>query len=186
MMSFLERENVMRFDEFCTTELKWWHEYLTFIQMNDDAGRVVPDPGHKMFYPNIVLATNCGSFHAYELLGASERYQGLDLKKHESSSIYRHLSHFHEDEPADGLINLEPGNHRGFTGLLMARRADFTALRQRFPVSASWDTKIVSTEQDGCLLKFMPGFRSLPIQNCYFVNSAKEGLQNLVVTPTGE
>lgn len=159
----------MLFDKFIEETRSWWSAYFQAIMKAKREGNL--DSGdNKVLYPNILLVTNCSGYYVAELIGATERFESLSVKRHEEKSIYRYLSQFDDSDP-DPLFLLEGARH-GMRFLCLAHNADFVGIKNRFPQIELYEYGSVRTRfgGHGSTIAFGQNFVSCMIENCILIN----------------
>lgn len=157
----------MLFDKFIEETRAWWSAYLHTVSSAQRTGNL-DTKGGKVLYPNILLLTECSGYYVAELLGATESFNGLTIKRHEEQSIYRYLSQFDDSQP-DPLIHLDGACH-GFRFLCLAHDADFDAIKNRFPHIELYGSKLNRVGGHGSTISFGSNFVSCMIENCVLIN----------------
>lgn len=157
----------MLFDKFAEETRAWWAAYLHAVSSAQRTGNL-DTKGGKILYPNILLLTKCSGYYVAELLGATENFSGLTIKRHEERSIYRYLSQFDDSQP-DPLIHLDGACH-GFRFLCLAHDADFNSIKNRFPHIELYGSKLNRVGGHGSTISFGENFVSCMIENCVLVN----------------
>lgn len=157
----------MVFEKFVTEIKAIWSQYLTYVSTMQANGNLDSNGG-SVLYPNILLVTNCSGFYVAELIGATNEFNGLAVKRHKEKSIYRYLSQFDDSEP-DSLVHMDASNH-GFRFLCLAQEADFEVLTNRFPSIELYGSRLNRTGGKGSVFSFGPNFESCSIENCVLVN----------------
>lgn len=160
----------MLFDKFIEETKKWWTSYFNLIRHEHSKGNINTE-GNKILYPNILLVTNCSGFYVAEFIGATEKFNGLTLKKHEDLSIYRYLSQFDDSTP-DPILCLDSERHI-LSGLCLAHEADFEALKDRFPHIELFGSKLNRIGGHGSTISFGSNFESCLIENSLLVNRSE-------------
>jgi hypothetical protein len=157
----------MLFDKYISEIKSVFEDYFKDIfkmQLNGN----IESNGGSVLYPNILLVTNCSGFYIAELIGAVSKYNGLSVKKHKESSIFRYLSQFDDSEP-DSCVNFN-GKRNSVRFMCLAQDADFEAVEKRFPSIELYSSKISRTGGKGSVISFGPNFVSCSIENCVLVN----------------
>lgn len=157
----------MLFERFVEESRAWWSAYLQAVSRAQRAGNIVTN-GAKVLYPNILLVTRCSGYYVAELIGATEKFHGLSVKRHEEKSIYRYLSQFDDTEP-DPLCHLD-SSVVGFRFLCLAHGADFDAIKNRFPHIELYELKLNRVGGHGSIFAFGKNFVSCIIENSVLVN----------------
>ncbi len=157
----------MLFDKFTEKTRDWWLKYLQMIEKHQLAGNLETEGG-KILYPNILLLTRCPGYYVAELIGATEKFNGLTLKRHEEHSIYRYMSQFDDSQP-DPLFEFN-GIGTGLRFLSLAHDADYDATRIRFPHIDLYKSKINRVGGHGSTIAFGESFISCGIENCVLIN----------------
>lgn len=85
----------------------------------------------KILYPNILLVTQCEGFYVAELIGASNNYDGLIIKRHKEKSIYRYFSQF-DDSTGSPLINMK-GSNIQMRFVNLSHERELHKFKERFP-----------------------------------------------------
>lgn len=157
----------MVFDKFVEETRAWWSAYLRAVSSAQRTGNL-DTKGVKVLYPNILLVTKCSGYYVAELIGATENFHGLTVKRHEERSIYRYMSQFDDSQP-DPLLRLD-GSCNGFRFLCLAHDADFNAIKSRFPHIELYESKLNRVGGHGSTIAFVDNFVSCMIENCVLVN----------------
>lgn len=160
----------MLFDKFVDETRLWWSAYFREILRAQLEGKLDSNGG-KIFYPNILLATNCSGYYVAEFIGASEKFDHLSVKIHKEKSIYRYLSQFDDRKP-DAIFNFDGANN-GMRFLCLAQDADFDAIKDRFPQIEFYASKLNRVGGHGSTLDFGDNFVSCMIENCILVNRSE-------------
>ena len=157
----------MLFDKFVVETKNWWEDYLHRIAAFNKAGQIHTN-GHTILYPNMVLATNTRGYLVAELIGAKRKFEGLTIKKHKDSSIYRYLSQFDESEP-DPLLKMD-GSRQRIRFLSLAQDYDYTTIKERFPFIELYQSGVNRVGGRGSVLGFGNNFISCAIENSVLIN----------------
>lgn len=160
----------MLFEKFVDETKLWWSTYFRDVMKAQLEGRIDSKNG-KIFYPNILLVTNCSGYYVAEFIGASEKFESFSVKIHKEKSIYRYLSQFDDEEP-DPAITLQGANSI-IRFLCLAHDADFESIKERFPQIDLYGSKLNRVGGRGSTLGFNENFVSCIIENCLLVNKSE-------------
>ncbi|PVZ59278.1 hypothetical protein C9422_10060 [Pseudomonas sp. B1(2018)] len=119
----------------------------------------------------MILFTNCSGYYTCELLGVSEKYTGLTLKRHSEKSIYRYLSQFDDDEP-DPIFRIDEFSRSA--GITFSQTSDLDKVAERFPCVELTKSALVRENGSGSLLGFGERFQYCILDECLFVNVREE------------
>lgn len=157
----------MLFDKFVKETRSWWSTYFQAVSKAQREGNL-DSRGKKIFFPNILLLTKCSGYYVAELIGATERFEPLSVKRHEEKSIYRYLSQFDDSTP-DPLFHLNAACH-GMQFLCLAHDADYDGIKNRFPQIELYGSKLNRVGGHGSTIAFGDNFVSCMIENCILIN----------------
>jgi len=157
----------MLFEKFVEESRAWWSSYLQAVSKAQRAGNL-DTKDQKVLYPNILLVTKCSGHYVAELIGATEKFDQLAVKRHEERSIHRYLSQFDDSEP-DPLFRLDASGH-GFRFLCLAHDADFDEIKSRFPHIELYGSKLNRVGGHGSTIAFGDNFVSCMIENSVLIN----------------
>lgn len=160
----------MDFDKFVEETRIWWSEYFRTVIKDQIEGRITAK-SERIFFPNILLVTNCSGYYVAEFIGASEKFEELSIKIHKEKSIYRYLSQFDDKEP-DAILRLDAANIC-LSSMCLAHDADFNALKERFPQIDLYRSGLNRVGGRGSSLGFGENFVSCMIENSILVNRSE-------------
>ena len=159
----------MLFGQFTKDVHDFWTRYLKTICEHQKNGQI--QSTGLLFYPNFLLAIDAGDFYFAELIGARRQFEGLTVRKHRDTSIYRFLSQFDDSEP-DPLISLGAAQN-GFRWLCMGHDFEINDLKARFPYLETYGAKLNRVGGHGSVFGFQDAFRSCFIENSALVNKSE-------------
>lgn len=164
-------------NEFVRQTVIFWSSYFEKIKAHAEAGRLSATVGGKTYYPNILICTETDNIFLAELVGITEIFSGLKLKRQRQESAELYINQL-PSPPGPAGIQF---NSRGNTvkDICLAHDVDISALRQRFPVVDLFPTRLKFTAEGvpGALVQFGPGFESAHLENCVIVNRLGSALR---------
>jgi hypothetical protein len=157
----------MIFEKFVGEVSEHWKNYFNKVSSLQKKGELTHLGDEILLYPNIILFTNCAGYYTCELLGVSEAYVGLTIKKSQSASIYRYLNQFDDGEP-DPLFELGRGGRFAF--LTLSQSIDLDVVSKRFPSVQFYKAALIRDNGRGSVFSFREEFDSCIVDCCVIVN----------------
>lgn len=122
----------------------------------------------QMMYPKIMMVTNCQGYYIIELLGITEIFSGLSIKRCKADSVYRYFGQFDADIPKNPLFTMQ-GGVSSFRHLCLGQNSNINEVTQRFPVVKLYKSGLINEDSDGVFL-FKDNFECFWIQNSSLIN----------------
>ena len=159
----------MLFEKFKETSKEFWNEYFIYVSKAQEKG-FIQSNGGTIFYPNMILCTDCNGYYISELIGASKKYNGLTLKTHKEKSINQYLSQFEDDGiPAEALFHLNASQNT-FSAMCLTNSKIEKDVVERFPFLSTYQTFINREDGRGSLLTFGNEFKSCALLDSAIIN----------------
>lgn len=158
---------LMVFEKFVLEVSGHWKNYFSKVSSLQKKGELINLAGETLLYPNMILFTNCAGYYTCELLGVSETYVGLTVKKNNSTSIFKYLNQFDDGEP-DPLFELGAGGRFAF--LTLSQSLDLDVISDRFPSVQLYKSALIRGNGRGSVFSFRDEFDSCIVDCCVMVN----------------
>lgn len=159
----------MIFEKFISEVSEQWRKYFSELSLLQKKGRLIHFGDGVMLYPNLILFTNCAGYYTCELLGVSEVYVGLTIKRSQSTSIYRYLNQFDDRQP---IPLFELGEGQRFSFLTLSQSLDLEVVSERFPSVQLYKSALMRVNGRGSVFSFGEGFDNCIVDCCVIVNAS--------------
>jgi hypothetical protein len=155
----------MRFSEFSYSASAIWNGYLSWA-----VTEVHAQPGHLRLFPTMLACVETTDFFVAELVGASQSFNGLDVRKIKEPVMERYFHQFTAG-PADAMMAIENIGYLKLCGMRFTQTEDEAAVQHRFPwVSFRDSYRFDSPSTQRPPLSIRRGVQMLVLGDCLFIN----------------
>ncbi|WP_375415911.1 Shedu anti-phage system protein SduA domain-containing protein [uncultured Hymenobacter sp.] len=156
----------MKFHQFVNVTHSWWSSHFKKVAQHQQEGTLIKRRPIEysggveiILYPNIILVSEIGGLYVAELIGASEFYQGLTLKRHKEDSLNRYLNQFEDSgEKQNPSMTISGTSRVEVLDVCLAQGGDITSLRHRFPYLELYPTILSWGDGSGGPIVFQDDF----------------------------
>jgi hypothetical protein len=165
----------MNYKRFLEILRDYWNSYFSMLANATSRG-FIDSGGKKNLFPTILLFTKTKHHYVLELLGANEKFEGLNEKSHREISINRYLNQF-DTNAGHPLVCFDNKGLSRVEDICLSRQADFEKLKVRFPFvdTSSWSVLRPPENTTGSLVSFGKNFESVVFAHCTLINNLSSG-----------
>ncbi len=167
----------MLFDEFVRSSARAWNSYFNNVSEQIKTGKT--DIGNRRaLFPTMLLCTKTDNYYIAELLGSSETFSSLVVKRHVEPNINRYFNLFDVSEDRGFTFKLDHGEKTGLKDLILADRIDDEKVRSRFPfVQFQGNTVLTSVRGDQVPIFFGRNHGSAYFVECKLINTLDSAIR---------
>lgn len=154
----------MKLEKFAKCCQKCWGQYLEYLRRAQFSGRL--DAEGRIYFPNTILITETPDHYIMELVGVSEDFNGLKIKKHKSKSTnyYFNQIDYKTDDPGTDLISFR------FEGMIFKSRFSDAVFSDRLRLLDLYQRPNIKIASDASI-QLTKLSNDLTFDGCVFVNS---------------